>query len=206
MFQADVLPPGVYQYQPAEYAWKSWPFEKRVAYAQQLVQEAGYGSDKPLTVEIRYNTSENHKKIALVIAAMWKQHLGVKTKLYNEEWKVFLANRKAMKVTEVFRSGWIADYNDAYSFAELLHSQHGVNDMGYANPKYDALLAESARELDVKRRAEILHNAEAMLIEDYPFIPIYHYVSKHLVKPHVGGYVDNIMDHHYTKHLHLKQP
>jgi len=200
------VPPGVYHYAPVEYAWKAWPFEKRVAYAQQLMQEAGYGPDNPLQVEIRYNTSENHKKIALVIAAMWKQHLGITTKLYNEEWKVFLANRKAMQVTEVFRSGWIADYNDAYSFAELLLSNHGVNDMGYANPQYDALLAESTHELDVKRRTEILQQAEAMLLNDYAFIPIYHYVSKHLVKPQVGGYVDNIMDHHYTKHLYLKQP
>ena len=200
------VPPGVYHYQPVEYAWKAWPFEKRVAYAQQLMQEAGYGPGHPLQVEIRYNTSENHKKIALVIAAMWKQHLGVQTKLYNEEWKVFLANRKAMKVTQVFRSGWIADYNDAYSFAELLHSKHGVNDMGYDNPQYDALLAESTRELDADKREAILQQAESTLLNDYAFIPIYHYVSKHLVKPTVGGYVDNIMDHHYSKHLYLREP
>lgn len=199
------VPPGVNQYKSMEYEWKSWPFEKRVTYAKKLMLDAGYGEDNPLQVEIRYNTSENHKKIALVIAAMWKQHLGVRTTLYNEEWKVFLANRKAQKITQVFRAGWIADFNDAYSFAELLHSQHGVNDIGYNNPEYDALLVKSTRELDMDRRREILQKAEVMLLNDYAFIPIYHYVSKHLVKPYVGGYVDNIMDHHYTQHLYIKK-
>ncbi len=200
------VPPGVMNYEPVKYAWAAWPFEQRVAHAQKLLQEAGYDREHPLEVEIRYNTSENHKKIALVIAAMWKQHLGIKTRLYNEEWKVFLANRKAKKVTQIFRSGWIADYNDAYSFAELLHSAHGVNDMGYANPHYDALLARSAREMDAGKRKQSLRHAEELLLNDYAFIPIYQYMSKHLVKPRIGGYVDNIMDHHYSKHLYIKQP
>jgi len=198
------VPPGVMHYEPVKYAWADWPFERRVAYAQQLMREAGYDNHHPLDIEIRYNTSENHKKIALVIAAMWKQHLGVKTRLYNEEWKVFLANRKAKKVTQVFRAGWIADYNDAYSFAELMHSQHGVNDIGYDNPHYDALLAQSASELNINKRRQILQSAEEVLLNDYAFIPVYHYVSKHLVKPRVGGYVDNIMDHHYSKHVYIK--
>ncbi len=198
------VPPGVANYSSIEYDWKSQPFKQRVLEAQRLYQEAGYSKANPFTVELRYNTSENHKKIALVIAAMWKQHLGVKTRLYNEEWKVFLANRKAMKVTQVFRSGWIADYNDAYSFAELLHSQHGVNDMGYTSAEYDRLLAQSAMQLDQTKRRQILQQAERHLLNDYAFIPIYHYVSKHLVKPYVGGYEDNIMDHHYTRHLFIK--
>lgn len=198
------VPPGVANYAGVEYEWKTWPFSKRVKTAQRLFREAGYDEKHPLDVEIRFNTSENHKKIALVVASMWKQHLGVKTRLHNEEWKVFLANRKAKKVTQIFRSGWIADYNDAFSFAELLHSKHGVNDMGYNNPEYDRLLALSANEADMAKRRAILQQAERVLLDDYAFIPVYHYVSKHLVKPYVGGYQDNIMDHHYSRHLYIK--
>ena len=198
------VPPNVANYKQQEYEWKSWSKQKRIETAISLYKQAGYGPDKPLTVEIRYNTSENHKKVAIVIASMWKKNLGVKTKLYNEEWKVFLANRKAKKVTEVFRAGWIADYNDAFSFAELMHSQHGVNDSGYNNKTYDALLAKSALEADAEKRKQLLQQAERILLEDYPVIPIYYYMSKHLVKLYVGGYEDNVMDHHYSKHLFIK--
>ena len=197
------VPPNVANYQKVEYEWKNWPMQKRIAEAKQLLKESGYGPEKPLTVEIRYNTSQNHKKVAIVVASMWKKRLGVKTRLHNEEWKVFLANRKAKKVTQVFRAGWIADYNDAFSFAELMHSQHGVNDSGYNNPEYDALLARSAKEADVSERRKLLQKAESILLDDYPVIPIYYYMSKHLVKPYVAGYVDNVMDHHYSKHLHI---
>lgn len=198
------VPPDVANYTHVEYEWKDWPMEKRIAEAKRLYKESGYDTNHPLQVELRYNTSQNHKKIALVVASMWKKRLGIKTKLYNEEWKVFLANRKARKLTQVFRSGWIADYNDAFSFAELMHSQHGVNDSGYSNPKYDELLAKSAREADLKKRENILQQAERILLDDYPVIPIYYYMSKHLIKPYVGGYVDNVMDHHYSKHLYIK--
>ncbi len=198
------VPPNVANYQQVEYEWKAWPMSRRIKYAKELIKQAGYGKGKPLSVEIRYNTSENHKKIAIVVASMWKKHLGVKTKLHNEEWKVFLANRKTKKHTQVFRSGWIADYNDAFSFAELLHSNHGVNDSGYSNPEYDALLAQSAKEADIEKRRKLLQQAEKILLNDYPVIPIYYYMSKHLVKPYVGGYEDNTMDHHYSKHLYIK--
>mgnify|MGYP000057736149 CR=1 FL=1 len=198
------VPPNVANYKQIEYEWKDWPMSRRVKYAKALFKKAGYNQATPLTVQIRYNTSENHKKIAIVIASMWKKNLGVKTELYNEEWKVFLANRKSKKDTQVFRAGWIADYNDAFSFAELMHSNHGVNDSGYNNPDYDALLAKSAREPDISKRRRLLQRAEKMLLDDYPVIPVYFYRSKHLVKPYIGGYKDNSMDHHYSKHLYIK--
>ena len=197
------VPPNVMNYESIYYEWKDWPIEKRIKEAKILFSKAGYGPDNPLEIEIRYNTNENHKKIAIVIASMWKRHLGVKTTLYNEEWKVFLANRKGKKVTQVFRAGWIADYNDAYSFAELLHSQHGINDGGYNNSEYDRNLELSATEANVERRKQYLQNAEQLMLKDYAIIPIYHYTSKHMVKPYVGGYVDNTMDHHYSKHLYI---
>ena len=198
------VPPNVANYAKQDYEWKSWPQSKRIATAKKLFAEAGYGKHNPLTVEIRYNTNENHKKIAIVVASMWKKHLGVNTTLHNEEWKVFLANRKARQVTQIFRSGWIADYNDAYSFAELMHSAHGINDGGYANAQYDELLARSALEADMNKRKELLQQAERILLDDYPVIPIYYYMSKHLVKPRVGGYEDNVLDRHYSKDMYIK--
>ena len=197
------VPPGIYGYQPVQLDYADWTQEQRVAEARKLYQEAGYSKGNPLTVEIRYNTSENHKKLSIAIAAMWKMNLGVRVKLVNEEWKVFLENRKQKLVTQVFRAGWIGDYNDPFTFSELLHSQHGINDPGYNNPQYDALLEQAAFEGDPGKRIEILRQAEAILLADQPIIPIYSYVSKHLIKPYVGNYVPNVLDHNYTKDLYI---
>ncbi len=197
------VPPGINGYEAARLDYADWPQKKRVEEARRLYKEAGYSKSKPLTVEIRYNTSENHKKIAIAIAAMWKQALGVKTKLVNEEWKVFLENRKQKQVTQVFRSGWIADYNDPYSFMEILLSNHGLNDSGYVNPEYDELLHQASMENDPKKRFELMRQAEALVLRDHPVIPIYSYVSSHLIKPWVGNYVPNVLDHNYSKDLYI---
>ena len=110
---------------------------EREARAKQLYAEAGYGPDNPLTVEFLYNTHQNHKSIGVAVASMWKNVLGVETRLINQEWKVFLETRRKKVDTQVFRGGWIGDYNDAFTFAELLHSENAQNDPGYANLQYD---------------------------------------------------------------------
>lgn len=193
------VPPGVGNYQPQNPDWASWSKEERLIEALRLYNKAGFSKTNPLEVELRYNTSENHKKIAIAVAAMWKQALGVKTHLVNEEWKVFLANRRLKKVTQVFRAGWISDYNDAYSFLELLYSQSGINDSGYNNKKYDILLKQSANTFDSNERLNTMYKAEKTLLRDQPIMPIYSYVVKRLIKPYLAGVGNNIMDHHHTK-------
>ncbi len=194
--------PPVAGYEGQQPDWASWTQAQRNERARQLYSQAGYSKANPLTVELLYNTQENHKRIAVAIAAMWKQTLGVRTKLLNQEWKVFLSTR-ANKDTQIFRAGWIGDYNDAYSFAQLMHSTNEQNDSGYRSAEYDALLDRAAMEADPVRRAELMQQAEQVLLRDLPIIPIYFYVSKHLVKPWVGGFVLNVMDHHQSKHLYI---
>jgi oligopeptide transport system substrate-binding protein len=197
------VPPGISHYESCTLDYGGWPREKRLAEARRLYQEAGYSKANPLVTEIRYNTQENHKKIAIAVAAMWKQNLGVRASLLNEEWKVFLENRKQKQVTQVFRAGWIGDYNDPYTFAELMLSNHGLNDPGYRNPEYDALLEQAARTVDKAQRMKLLHEAECMMLDDHPTAPIYFYVTKRMIRPTLGGYESNIMDHHYSKNFYM---
>lgn len=197
--------PPVDGYSGQQVPWAGWTQEQRNAEARRLYREAGYSESNPLTIELLYNTDQNHKRIAGALAAMWKQTLGVRTRLLNQEWKVFLEHRKRRLITQVFRSGWIGDYNDAYTFLQLMHSANGQNDPGYASAAYDALLDGAAGEADIGRRRELMQAAERQLLADHPLIPLYFYVSKRLVKPWVGGYVPNIMDHHYTKDLYVLQ-
>jgi oligopeptide transport system substrate-binding protein len=196
-----LVPPGIGDYEPAIPEYANWTQQERVLEAQSLYQQAGYSQDKPLRTEIRYNTSENNKKLALAVASMWKQELGVITTLVNEEWKVFLQNREQKVLTQAFRSGWISDYSDPYSFLELFRSGDSRNAEAYSNSSYDALLEEVARERSPKRRDRMMHEAERLLLEDNPIVPVYTYVSKRLVDPHVRGWQSNIMDHHYSRYM-----
>ncbi|MEJ8567931.1 peptide ABC transporter substrate-binding protein [Elongatibacter sediminis] len=196
-----LVPPGIDDYDPAVPEYAAWTQAERDAEAKRLYQQAGYSAERPLEVELRYNTSENHKKIALAIASMWKQTLGVRTTLINEEWKVFLQNREQKVLTQIFRAGWISDYNDPYSFLELFRTGHGQNDYAYSNESFDALLEEVARERVPARRNRMMHEAERLLLEDSPIIPVYTYVTKRLVDRHVRGWQNNVMDHHYSRSM-----
>ena len=197
------VPPGVNQYTGSKVPWAGLSKAERLARAKKLYAEAGYSKDKPLKVQILYNTSDNHKRIAIAIAGMWKQALGVQTELFNQEWKVYLTTRKA-KQFEVLRAGWIGDYNDANTFLELLKGDVGtINPAGYANAEYDALMRKAEKETDLKVRAGLMQKAESILLKDLPIIPIYHYTTQHLVSPRVKGWTDNVMDVHPTRHLSL---
>lgn len=197
------VPPGTAGYAPVIAPWASWPAERRLAEARRLYAEAGYSAERPLEVEIRYNTHADHKKIAVVVAYMWQQALGVRTRLINEEWKVFLQSRRFKRDTQVFRASWIGDYDDPSSFLELFRCGNGLNDTGYCNTAYDALLDAAAAQTDSGLRRARMQDAERLLLEDLPVLPMYFYVSRHLVKPYVRGWRANIMDHHYTKHFRL---
>ena len=196
-------PPGLDGYDPPQPEWASWTQQQREERARELMAEAGYGPDNPLTLEIRYNTHEDHKRVSLAIAAMWEQVLGVRASLINEEFRVFLATRRARAITEVFRAGWIGNYLDPMYFLELFHSDNQQNDVGFFNDEYDALLARAARTADRAERFATLKQAERILLETQPFAPIYTYVTRRVVKPYVRGWQSNIVDQHPTRYMYI---
>ena len=195
--------PPVKTYQPIEPEWSGWTQEQRAKEALKLYKEAGYSKESPLEIEILYNTSENHKKVALAVAAMWKQTLGVQTTLRNQEWKVFLETRRLQNETQIFRGGWIGDYDDPYTFSQLLHSENEMNHAGYNSPEYNALIDLAATKNAGEKRLDDLRAAERLLMKDLPIIPLYYYVSQHMIKPWVFGLEDNVMDHHYSKYVKI---
>jgi oligopeptide transport system substrate-binding protein len=199
------VPPGVMHYRQQPMDFEDWDQSARNQEALALYAKAGYGEDNPLEIEILYNTSDNHKKIAIAIGAMWKQLLGVEVTLRNEEWKVYLASRDE-KAYEVVRSGWIGDYNDANTFLDLFVSSAGLmNSTGYFNAEFDALIAAATAETDMEARAAMLEQAERIFLADAPVIPIYFYTTQHLIKPWVEGWVDNIKDVHPSRFLSISE-
>jgi oligopeptide transport system substrate-binding protein len=134
---------------------------------------------------------------------MWKEALGVEVQPVNMELRVMLERRRDPEAWVVMRLGWVGDFDDAHNFLSLMTSTNAQNDTGFADPDYDALLVAAALEADPQRRAGLLREAEARLLEASPILPIYFYVTKHLVKPWVQGYEPNILDHNYSRYLRI---
>ena len=167
--------------------------------AKKLLAESQFNTNSE-RIEILYNNSDNQKKVALAVSAMWRQNLGIKTQLRNQEWKVFVVTRKGSQ-KQVFRSGWIADYFDPLNFLELFHSQSQFNFYGFANPEYDHLLGQLNSSSDKQHITQLINHAENILQRELPVIPLYHYVSRHLVSQEIDGYFDNLMDKHLSRYL-----
>jgi ABC-type oligopeptide transport system substrate-binding subunit len=197
------VPPGVANYEPRRLEFADQSQERRNAHARRLIAQAGYGPDNPLQIELRFNTNDLHRRIALAVQAMWKEELGVETELINEEFQVLLANMRAAEVTQVFRSSWLGDYNDAHTFLSIMQDGHASNMPRYSNDEFDALMQSAATQTNPDLRRSYLEEAERVLLSDHAVIPIYFLVSKHLVSPAVRGWGDNVLDYHYSHHLSL---
>ncbi len=198
------VPPGVDNYDPRRFNFAELSQDERNVRARNLYREAGYGEENPLQIELRYNTSDTQQRMALAVQSMWRDVLGVETTLINEEFQVLLANMREREVTQVFRSSWIGDYNDAHTFLNILQTGNPSNMPGYENELYDSLMLKAANQVDPDKRRAYLEEAERVLLADHPVIPLYFYVSKHLVSPKVVGWGDNVLNYHYSQHLSLR--
>ena len=182
--------------------YASWPREKRIEEAKKLLAAAGFGPDHPLTFNLLYNTSESHQRIAIAASSMWKKNLGVVAKLQNQEWKTMLDTMHTGNFDAV-RYAWNADYDDAASFLNNFRTGDSENTSRYSNPAYDEALKNAAKTSEPAKRGEYYQQAENMLAQDVPAIPVYHYVRTHLVKPWVGGFNSDKLGFYYTKDMYI---
>ncbi|MEK4662486.1 peptide ABC transporter substrate-binding protein [Priestia sp. FSL H7-0729] len=149
------------------------------------MKEEGYTTLPAVT--LIYNTSDGHAKIALAIADMWKQNLGVDVKTENQEWGVFLENRQNQNF-QVARAGWSADYNDPYNFLEMWTTGNTNNDSKFSNEQYDKDVKDTVKSADPAARMAAFADAEKILIQDeMGVMPIYYYTNVSLTKPYLKG-------------------
>jgi len=189
-----IVPPGIWNYTSIPLDWRDLPDSERIAQAKRLYKEAGYSTGETLRLRLLLNSNPSIRQTAILISAMWKEELGVDTTLTEEEFKVFLQSRTDKKRWDVLRLAWNADFNDASNFLDVFRSGSANNDTGYANPTFDATLDMATTTSDSTVRKEMLQNAEKLLLADYAVIPLYFFVSKHLVKPYVIGFKPNSFD------------
>ena len=171
--------------------------------ARRDLAKAGYPDGKGFPkFEILINTSEDHRRIAEAVQAMWARELHIPVAVSNQEWASYLAATTGLKY-EVARRSWIGDYPDPSTFLDIMRTGDGNNRTGWSSATYDRLIGEARREADPARRMQILSRAEAVLLDDAPVIPIYHYVTMELVKPYVRGLYPTVLDYHPLKFVSI---
>lgn len=193
------VPSGVYDAKGAEgddfrtvggdyYSINDEDYEKNIEEAKKLMEEAGYKDGEGFPqIDYLYNTDENHKAIAEALQNMWQENLGVQVSLQNQDWNVFLKERKEGNYN-IARHGWIADYNDPMSFIDMWLTGGGNNDAQYKNEEFDKFVKAAKATSDPDERMENMHKAEDILIgEDNVVAPLYFYNNSYMMKPNIKG-------------------
>jgi oligopeptide transport system substrate-binding protein len=197
----SLVPEGVWNYTPAAYEWHESAVTARLSKARSLYAAAGYSATKPLRLRLLYNENDLVEKICVAIASIWKQELGVETELVQMEFRAYLAARADPMQWDVVRVGWSADYNDASSFLDTMTDGSPQNFGRWSNAKYARLLAAAAVETDTARRRLLLQQAEQLMLGDYPLLPVYFYVTRRLVQPHISAPPINPMNRTYSRYF-----
>lgn len=184
------VPPGLGDYRGPR------GLEENIEEARRLLAEAGYpdGQGFP-AVELLYNTSEMHRPIAEALQHMWQENLHIHVTLVNQSWMGYLEARRNRDYT-MARAGWIGDYYDATTFLDMWKSDSGINHTGWQNDAYDRAMQAAATSTDPEIRQTHLREAESILMEELPIIPLFHYNRIYLLRPEVKGWTANILDIH----------
>lgn len=199
MASSSLVPEGIKGYTPAP------GFDFNPEEAKRLLAEAGFSNPSLIPpITIHYNTDDLHKMVAQVVQQMWKKYLGIQVNLLNEEWKSYLKTQNTLNY-EVSRAGWIGDYADPNTFLDMFTTNSTINQTGWSQAKYDALIAQASKTMDPKERFKTLREAEALILKEAPVIPIYTYKKMMLVKPYVKGFYPNIQDLHPFKFVYLEE-
>jgi len=192
-----LVPPGIPGYIPAG----SLVFDPDQARA--LLAEAGFPAGEGFpAMELAVDARNVHEQVAAWIVASWKRELGIDVTIYSRAWP---AHADAMQARDfqVGRGGWLGDYPDPTTFLDLLVTGNDLNISSWSSDTFDRLIAEAARTEDAGSRMRLLAQAERIVLEEAPVLPLFHFGSLTLLKPYVVGYEDNAMDVHLLRYIEL---
>ncbi len=200
----SLVSPVVANYSVYKPAYATQTMKDRMAEAKKLLTDAGFGPGKPLKLTLQFDTLEENRKMAVAMSAMWKP-LGVEVELANSEFRD-LTRRARTGDFDIMRWAYFSPFNDASAYLNLLRTGDASNFSGFASAEYDKLMAEANTIIDMKRRAELMNQAEKILLDTQAVIPVYHYVARRLIQTYVKNWNDNPRNANLTRYLSVEKP
>jgi oligopeptide transport system substrate-binding protein len=144
------------------------------------------------TKEYRYNTSEGHALVAVLMQGMWEENLGFTINLANEEWALFQVSRTEGNY-DMARGGWLTDFMDPSGMIGIFVQGNAYNDPDYNSAAFEAQMALASSATTAADHFAALYAAHAIFMADMPVIPIYHYNDQILVKSYVTGWSRSVL-------------
>ncbi|MCB1225628.1 MAG: peptide ABC transporter substrate-binding protein [Verrucomicrobiales bacterium] len=171
--------------------------------ARQFLAQAGFPGGRGFRkIEILTNSSESARTIAEFFQESWKRELGLEISILQQEWQVYLDSTRKLTY-DIARAGWVGDYTDPYTFLGIWRKGDGNNNTGWNSPAYDALLDASTQEAETSRRMATLRQAETLLMQQMPIIPVYWKTNSELIRPEVENWKPSVISHRCYKALRL---
>jgi oligopeptide transport system substrate-binding protein len=152
------------------------------------VQEEGLELSELPKLKLSLNDTELNRRIAQAIQQQWRENLGLDIAVESLEWKVYISKLHKLDY-EIGRMGWVADFNDPINYLEVFKYadplRGGNNDTGWEDSRFIHLLDQSSTASDEQTRKEFLAEAERVLVESTPVVPLFHYTVNWLQNPNL---------------------
>ncbi|MGD8396453.1 MAG: ABC transporter substrate-binding protein [Candidatus Eiseniibacteriota bacterium] len=199
-----VLPPGLPGFN-RELTGYHFDLER----ARSLMAAAGYpdGEGFPeLTLQVNAGGTATVELAEAVAAQLGR--LGVRIRVRALDWAEHLRTIEDEEVP-FFRMAWLADYPDPENFLALFLSRnlapHGPNATRYVNPEFDRLIDQALATTDDDDRTALYQRAESLVVEDAPWLFLFHAESYRLIQSWVRGFPINSLDHRVLKRVWLER-
>jgi oligopeptide transport system substrate-binding protein len=197
------VPPGIANYPGgAAMDFRSMPYAERIARAQWLMRSAGYGPDNRLHTTYETTFDPDNKRVAAILQAMMRP-IYVDVDIQQVDIQIHYSNMQ-LGAFDLANAAWIADFNDASNFLDLLRSNSGNNYGRYSNPAFDATMDAAQQEPDAVKRGQLLLKAEKIALKDFAWLPWRFRVTQDLVQPYVKGWIDNVRDFNRSRWLWIE--
>lgn len=173
------------------------------ARARQLLTEAGYPNGQGLP-EIKLYTNNDYLDLCTFITRQWED-LGVKVKIELLESATLREMMKKGQAT-FFRASWIMDYPDAENYMSLFYSKNAAppNYTRFNNVKFDKLYELALLENNDKKRYDLYHQMERILIEEAPVIFLFYDETARFAASNVSGLRANASNLLTLKEVQIK--
>jgi oligopeptide transport system substrate-binding protein len=200
---ADTMVPEYPGHPAVRPGWAALSKSQRETRARALYAAAGYSTAHPLRVALSVpSMAPDTRRLFVACASMWRGVLGAEVQIENQEWRVFQQNRRLGQY-RLFWHSWIGDYLDPSTYLAILQKNNQQNVGGFDDAAYEAAMDAAAAAVDPASRGAALARAEAQVNEAVAVLPIYYYQNRHLLRPYVAGWKDNVVDRHLSRDLWL---